>query len=81
MSYICGFELGADLVSGHCHLTGKYNVATQNQCNFNNTFKGQISAILHNLRGSDSRVIMQGLTKVLSFYEKQLGMYYNRHIT
>ena len=40
-----------------------------------NRFKGLIPAIFHNLRGCDSRVIMQGLTKVLSFYEKQLGMY------
>ena len=73
--HICGFELGADLVSEHCHLTRKYSSATQNQCNFKNIFTGLIPVILHNLSGYDSHVIMQGLTIVLSFYEKQLGIY------
>ena len=73
--HICGFELGADLVSEHCHLTRKYSSATQNQCNFKNIFTGLIPVILHNLSGYDSHVIMQGLTIVLTFYEKQLGIY------
>ena len=73
--HICGFELGADLVSEHCHLTRKYSGATQNQCNFKNIFTGLIPVILHNLSGYDSHVIMQGLTIVLTFYEKQLGIY------
>ncbi len=51
--HICGFELGADRVRDHCHLTGKYRGAAHNYCNLNYSFTGRIPVILHNLRGYD----------------------------
>ena len=62
--HICGFELGADRVRDHCHLTGKYRGAAHNECNLNYSFTGRIPVILHNLRGYDSHIIMQGLGKL-----------------
>jgi hypothetical protein len=62
--HICGFELGADRVRDHCHLTGKYRGAARNECNLNYSFTGRIPVILHNLRGYDSNLIMQGLGKL-----------------
>jgi hypothetical protein len=62
--HICGFELGADRVRDHCHLTGKYRGAAHNECNLNYSFTGRIPVILHNLRGYDSHLIMQGLGKL-----------------
>jgi hypothetical protein len=48
----------------HCHLTGKYRGAAHNECNLNYSFTQRIPVILHNLRGYDSHLIMQGLWKV-----------------
>jgi hypothetical protein len=62
--HICGFELGADRVRDHCHLTGKFRAAGHNDCNLNYSFTGRIPVILHNLRGYDSHLIMQGLGKL-----------------
>ena len=62
--HICGFELGADRVRDHCHLIGKYRGAAHNECNLNYSFTGRIPIILHNLRGYDSHLIMQGLGKL-----------------
>ena len=62
--HICGYELGADRVRDHCHLTGKYREAAHNDCNLNYSFTGWIPVILHNLRGYDSHLIMQGLGKL-----------------
>ena len=62
--HICGYELGADRVRDHCHLTGKFRGAAHNECNLNYSFTGRIPVILHNLRGYDSHLIMQGLGKL-----------------
>ena len=62
--HICHSELGADRVRDHCHLTGKYRGAAHNECNLNYSFTGRIPVILHNLRGYDSHLIMQGLGKL-----------------
>ena len=62
--HICGYELGVDRVRDHCHLTGKYRGAAHNDCNLNYSFTGRIPVILHNLRGYDSHLIMQGLGKL-----------------
>ncbi len=64
--HICGFELGADRDRDHCHLTGKYRGAAHNDCNLNYSFTGRIPVILHNLRGYDSHLIMQGLGKLIN---------------
>ena len=55
--HICGYELGADRVRDHCHLT-------HNDFNLNYSFTGRIPVILHNLRDYDSYLIMQGLGKL-----------------
>ena len=52
--HICGFELGADRGAAH------------NDCNLNYSFTGRIPVILHNLRGYDSHLIMQGLGKLIN---------------
>ena len=62
--HIYGFELGADRVRDHCHLTGKHGGAAHNDCNLNYSFTGRIPIILHNLRGYDSHLIMQRLGKL-----------------
>ena len=56
--------LTIDRVRDHCHVTGKYRGAAHNECNLNYSFTGSIPVILHNLRGYDSHLIMQGLWKV-----------------
>ena len=64
--HICGEVLGADRVRDHCHLTGVYRGAADNECNINYKFTGKIPVVLHNLRGYDSHLIMQGLGKLKS---------------
>ena len=61
--HICREELGVYRVRDHCHLTGKFRGAAHNACNLNFQFKGRIPIILHNLRGYDSHLIMQGAGK------------------
>jgi uncharacterized protein YbaR (Trm112 family) len=64
--HICRGPLGADRVRDHDHLTGKYRGAAHNDCNLNYTFTENIPVVLHNLRGYDSHLIMQGLGKLSS---------------
>ena len=68
--HICGFELEADRVRDHYHLTGRYRGAAHNDCNLNYRFTGRIPVILHNLRDYDSHLIMQGLGKLK---DKKIG--------
>ena len=56
--------LGTDRVRDHCHLAGKFRGAAHNECNLNYKCTGRIPVILHNLRGYDSHLIMQGLGKL-----------------
>ncbi|KAK3735533.1 hypothetical protein QZH41_005010 [Actinostola sp. cb2023] len=64
--HICGFDLGADRVRDHDHLTGLYRGVAHNECNLNYKFTGNIPVVFHNLRGYDSHLIMQGLGKMTS---------------
>ena len=64
--HICGDPLGADRVRDHDHLTGLYRGPAHNECNINYKFTGKIPVVLHNLRGYDSHLIMQGLGKLKS---------------
>ena len=64
--HICGDLLGADRVMDHDHLTGMYRGPAHNECNLNYKFSGNIPVVLHNLRGYDSHLIMQGLGKLKS---------------
>lgn len=51
-------------VRDHCHLTGRYRGAAHSDCNLNYKFSNRIPVVLHNLRGYDSHLIMQGLGKL-----------------
>ena len=62
--HICGEALFTDRVRDHCHLTGKYRGAAHSDCNLNYKFSNRIPVVLHNLRGYDSHLIMQGLGKL-----------------
>ena len=62
--HLCGFELGADRVSDHCHLIEQFCGAARNECYLNSKFTGRLTGILHNLRGYDSHLIMQGIGKL-----------------
>ena len=62
--HICGDVLDSDRVRDHCHLTGKYRGVAHSDCNLNNKFTNRIPDVLHNLRGYDSHLIMQGLGKL-----------------
>ncbi|KAK3731226.1 hypothetical protein QZH41_004694 [Actinostola sp. cb2023] len=64
--HICGDPLGADRVRDHDHLTGLYRGPAHNECNINYKFTEKIPVVLHNLRGYDSHLIMQGLGKLKS---------------
>ncbi|XP_047139887.1 uncharacterized protein LOC124815325 [Hydra vulgaris] len=52
---------GADMVCYHCHITGKYQAAAYNECNLKLRTRSGITKF--NLRGYDSRLIMQALGK------------------
>ena len=56
-----------DSVRDHCHITGKYRGAAHNACNLKlriESGKTHIPIVFHNLRGYDSHLIMQAISKV-----------------
>ena len=54
--YVCEKPLAGDSVRDHCHITGQYGGAAHNACN--------LKLRLNHLRGYDSRLIMQAISKV-----------------
>ena len=50
-------------VRDHCHVTGKFRVATHWNCNINFQLTKKIPVIFHNLRGYDSHLICNDLDK------------------
>ena len=58
--HICEKFLNGDSVSVHCHITGKYRGAAHKACNF----KLRIPVVFHNLRGYDSHLLMQAISRV-----------------
>ena len=53
-------------VRDHCHLTGKYRGAAHSKCNLQakvEAYKTIIPVVFHNLRGYDSHLIMQAVSK------------------
>ncbi|KAK3767931.1 hypothetical protein RRG08_052614 [Elysia crispata] len=51
----------------HCHITGKYRGAAHNACNLKlrlNPKTTTIPVVFHNLRGYDSHLLMQAISKV-----------------
>ena len=68
--HICNEILGADRVRDHCHLTGLFRRAANNECYLKYKFKKEtknnsffIPVIFHNLRGYDSHLIMSAIGK------------------
>ena len=56
-----------DSVRDHCHITGKYRGAAHNACNLKlrlNPKTTAIPVVFHNLRGYDSHLLMQAISRV-----------------
>ena len=63
----CDSPLMGDSVRDHCHITGEYRGAAHNACNLKlrlNTKTTSIPVVFHNLRGYDSHLLMQAISKV-----------------
>ena len=61
------FACAGDSVRDHCHITGKYRGAAHNACNLKLWLKSKTTAIpvvFHNLRGYDSHLLMQAISRV-----------------
>ena len=59
--HICEKFLNGDSVSVHCHITGKYRGAAHKACDPKTT---TIPVVFHNLRGYDSHLLMQAISRV-----------------
>ena len=65
--YVCDKPLEGDSVKDHCHITGKYRGAAHNACNLKLQLSPKtttIPVVFHNLRGYDSHLLMQAISKV-----------------
>ena len=63
----CDKSLEGDSVRDHCHITGEYRGAAHNACNLKlrlNPKTTSIPVVFHNLRGYDSHLLMQAISKV-----------------
>ena len=71
-----------DAVRDHCHITGKYRGAAHNECNFKlkvSPFLIQIPVVFHNLKGYDSHLIMQEISKIQENDESEKIKGYNMY--
>ena len=65
--YVCDGLLEGDSVRDHCHITGKYRGAAHSACNLKLRLSPKtttIPVVFHNLRGYDSHLLMQAISKV-----------------
>ena len=65
--HVCDKTLDGDSVRDHCHITGKYRGAAHNVCNLKlrlNPKTTTVPVVFHNLRGYDSHLLMQAISKV-----------------
>ena len=65
--HVCDEPLEGDSVRDHCHITGKYRGAAHTACNLKlrlNPKTTAIPVVFHNLRGYDSNLLMQAISKV-----------------
>ena len=65
--HVCEKPLEGDSVCDHCHITGKYQGAAHNACNLKlrlNPKTTSIPVVFHNLRGYDSHLLIQAISKV-----------------
>ena len=65
--HICEKPLDGDSVRDHCHISGGHRGAAHNVCNLKLRLKPKttpIPVVFHNLRGYDSHLLMQAISKV-----------------
>ncbi|KAK3783596.1 hypothetical protein RRG08_048478 [Elysia crispata] len=65
--HVCDDRLKGYSVRDHCHITGKYRGAAHSTCNLKlrlNPKTTTIPVVFHNLRGYDSHLLMQAISKV-----------------
>lgn len=65
--HVCEKPLNGDSVRDHCHVTGKYRGAAHTACNLKlrlNPKTTTIPVAFHNLRGYDSHLLMQAISKL-----------------
>ena len=65
--HICEKSLNGDSARDHCHITGKYRGAAHETCNLKlriNPKTTAIPVVFHNLRGYDSHLLMQAISRV-----------------
>ena len=65
--HVCDDLLKGDSVRDHCHITGKYRGAAHSTCNLKlrlNPKTITIPVVFHSLRGYDSHLLMQAISKV-----------------
>ena len=62
--HVCDKPLEGDSVRDHCHITGEYRGAANNACNLKLRLNPSIPVVFHNLRGYDSHLLMQAISKV-----------------
>ena len=65
--HVCDKPLEGDSVKDHCHITGKYRGAAHNARNLKLRLSPKtttIPVVFHNLRGYDSHLLMQAISKV-----------------
>ena len=65
--HVCDKPLEGRYVRDHCHITGKYRGAAHYACNLKLRLNPKITTIpvvFHNLRGYDSHLLMQAISKV-----------------
>ena len=59
--HICKQDLNTDKVRDHCHITGKFKRAAQNQCNLHLGLPEKLPIYFHNLQGYDGHLIFKEL--------------------
>ena len=62
--HVCDKPLDGDSVRDHCHITGEYRGAAHNACNLKLRLDPSIPVVFHNLRGYDSHLLIQAISKV-----------------
>ncbi|KAK3765304.1 hypothetical protein RRG08_027310 [Elysia crispata] len=65
--HVCDGLLKGDSVKDHCHITGKYRGAAHSACNLKLRLSPKtttIPVVFHNLRGYDSHLLMQAISKL-----------------
>ena len=65
--HVCDKPLDGDSMRDNCHITCEYQGAAHNACNLKlrlNPKTNSIPVVFHNLRGYDSHVLMQAVSKV-----------------